>query len=446
MRLRLALTLVGAALLAGALGAGSKAAIAAVGGPTCNVPSDYPTIQAALNVPACSTVAVAAGTYPENLSINRQVVLQGKGDSTVIQPPAPGPGITLNVGGTSARNPTVIRRLKVTGAAGGGNTGSGIVIAGSTGTIGHITFNNVTSTLNSGNGIAIVNTLAMSDITINNSNLTSNAGDGFRIPSSMLSLDGLTISDSHLDGDNYGMEAYTSTTDGTLTNVSISHSSFNNDTSKGMYFERLNNATLQNLQVVGSGIGGTTSAYSGIDINLKYASFTNITLSNSTISGSKSIGVAIKGRDDSPSYNTQPASLSNVSLSNNYVTGNATGISVGNNVTNVRIKRSSIQGNTLIGVTDYTDVTPIDASCNWWGAANGPGTVGPGAGDKVSSGVTFSPWLTKPALSSPCNGAIATKKSQCKDDGWRTVVRADGTSFRNQGDCIQYVNSLNNQI
>ena len=29
----------------------------------------------------------------------------------------------------------------------------------------------------------------------------------------------------------------------------------------------------------------------------------------------------------------------------------------------------------------------------------------------------------------------------CKNGGWRTLFRADGSAFRNQGDCIQYVNT-----
>lgn len=37
--------------------------------------------------------------------------------------------------------------------------------------------------------------------------------------------------------------------------------------------------------------------------------------------------------------------------------------------------------------------------------------------------------------------AVATTKGQCKDGGWQTVRRADGSSFRNQGDCVSYVNT-----
>lgn len=32
-------------------------------------------------------------------------------------------------------------------------------------------------------------------------------------------------------------------------------------------------------------------------------------------------------------------------------------------------------------------------------------------------------------------------KDDCKKNGWKDVTRADGTAFKNQGDCIQYVNT-----
>lgn len=36
---------------------------------------------------------------------------------------------------------------------------------------------------------------------------------------------------------------------------------------------------------------------------------------------------------------------------------------------------------------------------------------------------------------------IASTKNQCKANGWKTLKRADGSGFKNQGDCIQYVNT-----
>jgi hypothetical protein len=36
---------------------------------------------------------------------------------------------------------------------------------------------------------------------------------------------------------------------------------------------------------------------------------------------------------------------------------------------------------------------------------------------------------------------VATTKEQCMNGGWQNVKQADGSSFKNQGDCIQYVNT-----
>jgi hypothetical protein len=44
------------------------------------------------------------------------------------------------------------------------------------------------------------------------------------------------------------------------------------------------------------------------------------------------------------------------------------------------------------------------------------------------------------------NNAVETfetpaDKDACKNDGWKTLQRANATTFKNQGDCIQYVNT-----
>ena len=36
---------------------------------------------------------------------------------------------------------------------------------------------------------------------------------------------------------------------------------------------------------------------------------------------------------------------------------------------------------------------------------------------------------------------VATDKETCKNGGWKTLRRADGSTFKNQGDCIQYANT-----
>jgi Pectinesterase len=66
------------------VGVGSQraSALAASG---CNVPSTaYPTIGAAVVDPACATINVAAGTYTENVIIERNVTIRGDGQATTI--------------------------------------------------------------------------------------------------------------------------------------------------------------------------------------------------------------------------------------------------------------------------------------------------------------------------------------------------------------------------
>jgi hypothetical protein len=46
----------------------------------------------------------------------------------------------------------------------------------------------------------------------------------------------------------------------------------------------------------------------------------------------------------------------------------------------------------------------VDGTCNWWGAPNGPGPVGLGAGAMVSPKVDYIPWLIAPAPSGACLG------------------------------------------
>jgi hypothetical protein len=36
---------------------------------------------------------------------------------------------------------------------------------------------------------------------------------------------------------------------------------------------------------------------------------------------------------------------------------------------------------------------------------------------------------------------VATRKDECKNGGWANLTRSDDSAFKNQGDCIQYVNT-----
>lgn len=75
----------------------------------CNVPSDYATIQAAVDDDTCATIRVAADTYTEELMIERSLTLQGAGTTeTIIDGDGDGRPITIN-GADNGSDPVVVR-------------------------------------------------------------------------------------------------------------------------------------------------------------------------------------------------------------------------------------------------------------------------------------------------------------------------------------------------
>jgi hypothetical protein len=99
------------------------------------------------------------------------------------------------------------------------------------------------------------------------------------------------------------------------------------------------------------------------------------------------------------------------------------------------------------GIAVHASLTTgsVDGTCNWWNSPTGPTTVAnpAGTGAIASTRVTYLPWLTALAPSETCGGGLPqpTSAGQCKNGGWQNQFRADGSTFKNQGDCLQYVNT-----
>jgi len=122
--------------------------------------------------------------------------------------------------------------------------------------------------------------------------------------------------------------------------------------------------------------------------------------------------------------------------------------SVGSNSAVTVSPNNCIAGNSTNGMRlvsgAYTGT--LGATNNWWGAASGPNYngTGPGTGDKITDPdhvVTFTPFLTSKA-GTPCAPPPVgppTTANQCKNGGWQTFNTP--RSFKNQGDCVQYVNT-----
>src|SRR5207302_588130 len=59
----------------------------------------------------------------------------------------------------------------------------------------------------------------------------------------------------------------------------------------------------------------------------------------------------------------------------------------------------------------------VDGTCNWWGAADGPGPVGPGTGARVTYNVDFTPWLIAPAPGGAYLGGVPSTPGKVTGGG-----------------------------
>ncbi len=84
-----------------------------------------------------------------------------------------------------------------------------------------------------------------------------------------------------------------------------------------------------------------------------------------------------------------------VNVEGNTFTGNRQGVYVFPNqeeLVGIAVNFNSIFDNSWRGVWNDGPTT-LDATRNWWGDVSGPGRAGPGEGDRVSAKVLYSPWL-----------------------------------------------------
>jgi hypothetical protein len=59
----------------------------------------------------------------------------------------------------------------------------------------------------------------------------------------------------------------------------------------------------------------------------------------------------------------------------------------------------------------------VDGTCNWWGAPNGPGPIGAGAGAKVTLRVDYAPWFNLPVPFGACVGGLSSTPGKVTGGG-----------------------------
>ena len=357
-------------------------------------------VQEGVDLVSGSTVNITAGTFNENVVINTPVTLQGAGNTTILTPSTAcsGNGITINA------NNTIVKDLKVT------NYTDGIVVAASS-----VELNNIESVSNCNYGIELGN--GINGLTVKNSKINNNTSVGIRAGTGA-QMSNITIDNCEVKANVQGM--YIAAANGpsnSFDNISIKNSDFSNNTQKGMYFEKLSNAVIDNVTMDNSGYDPSYNNNAGIDINLKYGNYSNITIKNSTItncgvSGTAAnqdapVAVAIKARDDG-SYSGNPATLTGVTIINNFIEGPQNGIRFGefgqtnNGPTNITVNENYFgNGFANKAFINRTSNNITNATCNWYG------TIASGAVASLiytNGTVTYSPYLLNGTDNDPAAG------------------------------------------
>ncbi len=318
-------------------------------GPVHDTTSDtyYVSIQAAVDgASSGDTIVAAAGTFNENVDVDKSLTIMGAGsgaNGTIVTAPS-GAVFTIDA------NNVTLEDLRLTGST--STNGVEFDTAVDPTTLDNLYITGVQY------GIEIHNSSVVTGLNITDVDSVDDVV-GLR-ESTTGSASNVTITDGHFDNDQYGLETFASNSiannAGRFTNVSVTGTTFDNDTNKGLYFETLDNATFNGIDVTDSGTSGASAA--GIDVNLKYGVYSTITFENFSITGSgtgdpvNGLGLTIKGRDDAPSYNSHPASVSGVNITDVTITGSPTDLAIGNHVTGVSLSGVSLGGSGL-GLSYY---------------------------------------------------------------------------------------------
>lgn len=351
----------------------------------------YSTIsQAVLEAESGAVVKASKGTFEENVVTSKVLTLEGGGDETIIKPTT-GVGISL-AAGTDAETRSMLRNLKIEG----NGSHTGLVVGSFTTLVG------VTSTKHSNYGL---NLSPGTDLIINGCHFDENAV-GLKLASTA-SFTKIRVTDSTFDGNvQHGWyDDANQTVKPLLEDVIFTDTSFSGNGLKGLYTERLSNATFDGVTVSGNANSSGYNFGAGIDINLKWRAFSGITIRNSsfTNNGNGSLngaGLTVKARDDAPSYSGAPASYSGLLVedcvfSNNerhYVNGEPGKLNAGPAM--VTMQRNRFGAATSGAVVNHA-LAQVNAIHNYWGAPS------PNFATIVSGDVAYSPWYADEALLFP---------------------------------------------
>jgi hypothetical protein len=360
---------------------GQARAISSIGGPTCNVPADYPTIQAAVSASACATINVAPGSYTENVTIARALTLRGaqagrdarapRGSESRINGGA-GPDVTI-----SANNVTV-DGFTLNGPVSQGT--AAIVMMGAN--TGETIKNNIVNNPGRAASFNTSNTLFFQNLV----KATPTAGDGFQANTSP--VQNVLLAENAFVGPPAGNYNADITIIEGKSNIVVAGNSSANDGTLIAFFKTKNALVAGNTV---KGDGHSSAIYIG-------GANSNILVDCNTVSFA---GTGVNVADD-----FADGANSAITITGNNLHDNTSGVKVGPTAVaaadTVVANLNRLTHNTAFGVNNLSTFN-VNATRNWWGAANGPGPVATGSGDRVTPFVTYAPWL-RSASAASCGG------------------------------------------
>ena len=390
--------------------------------------SSCDTIQGAIDASTSGdTIIIAAGNYPENLTVGKSLTLKGAQAGV----DACGRAASESVITASGTLLTL-----VTGSAGSvidGFTFSGGTrqIESASGPIDNVQILNNIFTGFTGNGV-FLNDNGI-DITASQNSIdgTSQAGAGGIFHLDTDGFDGFNLTDNCIANGATGFFVDGNRNVGSSVNRSplISGNTFENNTT-GV---NIGTRALEEAEISGNTF--KDNEFDGLQGGPK-----NTLISENTFSGNGRWGLALTsfgnmGADRGAQFST---------VSDNCFSGNGFTQSGGavlfssaqaaGTISTNTLNNNNISGNAA-GAT-YSGAETINAESNWWGAADGPSGNGPGTGDAVNgSTIDFDPFLTAEATDTPCSPPpIEQICSTLGDDKFKFLLDVDIFIFEGMKD------------
>jgi hypothetical protein len=365
-------------------------------GATINVPTNYTTIQAAIDAATDGDIIeVESGIYtPINLSwdgagflkINKQITLLGQGsENTIIDAQhlysvtTAGPHATCLW--LESSNVT-LEGLTIKGCDWGIRISN--IYVPSTIEISDLNFKDVAVIDNYGHGIIFEKSqsldLIFKRVKFEDCNVNANGDRGIYLNPGSVSENFILTNTNANDNLKSGFNCQRN-----LEGLIINGGTFNNNTGglnyegNGSYFgaglelDGVSNAIIENIEANNNGLEGPNYFEPGFP---------------EVVDGGA--GIIIKGTSD------------NIEILNSEINGNANGVLIEYwgrwatpEPTNIFLGYNNIEKNVYFGVLNWGPLQEVKATHNYWGSCNGPThTSNPtGTGDSVSNNVSFTPWL-----------------------------------------------------